>query len=87
LVFRHDALENARQGFQGKEYWMNWDQIKGKWTQYKGKAKEQWGNLTDDDLTKIEGNRDQLAGKIQEQYGVAKEEAERQIDEWSKSVS
>jgi uncharacterized protein YjbJ (UPF0337 family) len=66
---------------------MNWDQIKGKWTQYKGKAKEQWGDLTDDDLTKVEGNRDQLVGKIQEQYGVAKEEAERQIDEWSKSVS
>lgn len=66
---------------------MNWDQIKGKWTQYKGKAKEQWGNLTDDDLTKVEGNRDQLVGKIQEKYGVAKDEAERQIDEWSKSVS
>jgi uncharacterized protein YjbJ (UPF0337 family) len=65
---------------------MNWDQIKGKWTQYKGKAKEQWGDLTDDDLTKVEGNRDQLVGKIQEQYGVAKEEAERQIDEWSRSV-
>lgn len=65
---------------------MNWDQIKGKWTQYKGKAKEKWGDLTDDDLDRAEGRRDQLAGKVQEKYGVAKEEAERQVDEWSKSL-
>lgn len=66
---------------------MNWDQIKGKWTQFKGKAKEQWGNLTDDDLDRIEGNRDQLLGRIQERYGIAKEEAERQVDDWSRSIS
>jgi uncharacterized protein YjbJ (UPF0337 family) len=65
---------------------MNWDQIKGQWTQYKGKAKEKWGDLTDDDLDRAEGQRDQLAGKIQEKYGIAKEEAERQVDEWSKSI-
>ncbi|PAQ12379.1 CsbD family protein [Mesorhizobium temperatum] len=61
---------------------MNWDQIKGKWTQFKGKAKEQWGDLTDDDLDRAEGKRDQLAGRVQERYGIAKEEAERQVDEW-----
>ncbi len=66
---------------------MNWDQIKGQWTQNKGKAKEQWGELTDDDLDRAAGNRDQLVGKIQEKYGVAKEEAERQVDEWSESLS
>lgn len=65
---------------------MNWDQIKGKWTQFRGKAKEQWGDLTDDDLDRIEGNRDQLLGRIQERYGIAKEEAERQVDNWSRSI-
>ncbi len=70
-----------------QEEFMNWDQIKGKWTQYKGQAREKWGDLTDDDLDRAQGNREQLAGKIQEKYGVAKEEAERQVDEWSKSLN
>ena len=61
---------------------MNWDQIEGKWMQFKGNAKNQWGKLTDDDLDQIDGNKDILAGKIQEQYGIEKEEAHRQIDEW-----
>jgi uncharacterized protein YjbJ (UPF0337 family) len=65
---------------------VNWDQIKGKWTQFKGKAREQWGDLTDDDLKKAKGNREQLAGLIQERYGIAKEEAERQVDEWSRKM-
>ncbi|MEX0758030.1 MAG: CsbD family protein [Tistlia sp.] len=63
---------------------MNWDQIKGKWTQMKGMAREQWGDLTDDDLERAAGDRDQLIGRIQERYGIAKEEAERQVDDWSK---
>jgi uncharacterized protein YjbJ (UPF0337 family) len=61
---------------------MNWDQIKGQWMQFKGKAKEQWGDLTDDDLDRAEGSRDQLIGRIQERYGIAKEEAEREVDAW-----
>lgn len=65
---------------------MNWDQIKGKWTQFKGKARERWGDLTDDDLDRAAGNRDQLVGKIQERYGIAKEEAQRQVDEWTRRV-
>lgn len=65
---------------------MNWDQIKGKWTQFKGNAKQQWGELTDDDLDKAEGHKDVLAGRIQERYGIEKEEAERQIDEWSAAL-
>jgi uncharacterized protein YjbJ (UPF0337 family) len=69
-----------------KEHNVNWDQIKGKWKQLKGKAREQWGDLTDDDLDKVEGNREQLAGRIQERYGIAKEEAERQVDEWSRRM-
>jgi uncharacterized protein YjbJ (UPF0337 family) len=61
---------------------MNWDIIKGNWKQFRGKVKETWGNLTDDELDKIGGNRDQLAGKIQERYGIAKDEAERQVRDW-----
>jgi uncharacterized protein YjbJ (UPF0337 family) len=66
---------------------MNWEQVEGKWKQYSGKAKEKWGKLTDDDLTMIRGKRDQLAGKIQERYGIAKEAAEAQIDEFSRSLN
>lgn len=65
---------------------MNWDQIKGQWKQFSGSAKERWGKLTDDDLAQINGRRDVLAGKIQECYGIGKEEAERQIDEFSNEV-
>lgn len=58
---------------------MNWDQIAGNWKQAKGKVREQWGKLTDDELTRIEGKRDQLVGAIQKRYGIAKEEAEKQV--------
>jgi uncharacterized protein YjbJ (UPF0337 family) len=61
---------------------MNWDQVEGKWKQFKGKAKEKWGKLTDDDLDVIAGKRDQLAGQLQVRYGIAKDEAERQISEF-----
>ncbi|MEQ8952070.1 CsbD family protein [Parvibaculum sp.] len=61
---------------------MNWDQIEGNWTQMKGKVKETWGDLTDSDLSKIEGKRDRLAGAIQERYGKQKEDAEKEIDTW-----
>ena len=63
---------------------MNWDQIKGSWKQVSGKFKEKWGNLTDDDLNVIGGKRDQLEGKIQERYGIQKDAARKQIDEWAK---
>jgi uncharacterized protein YjbJ (UPF0337 family) len=65
---------------------MNWDQIEGKWKQYKGRVKEKWGKLTDDDLDVINGKRQQLVGKIQERYGSAKEAAEQQADEFVKSL-
>ncbi len=61
---------------------MNWDQIAGNWKQLKGRAKEQWARLTDDDLTFINGKRDQLVGRVQERYGIAKDEAERQVKDW-----
>ena len=58
---------------------MDWEQTKGRWNQMKGVVKKQWGKLTDDDLSVIDGQRDQLVGKIQERYGIAKEEAEEQV--------
>lgn len=63
---------------------MNWDQIEGKWKQAKGAMKQQWGKLTDDDLDTIQGKRDQLVGRLQERYGIAKEEAQKQADDWYK---
>jgi uncharacterized protein YjbJ (UPF0337 family) len=59
---------------------MNTDVLKGKWKQLRGEAKKWWGELTDDDLDKIAGDRDKLVGVIQERYGYAKEEAEREVD-------
>lgn len=61
---------------------MNWNRVEGNWKQLKGSVKEQWGRLTDDDIDVIAGQREQLAGRIQEAYGVARDEAERQIDDW-----
>ena len=61
---------------------MNDDILKGKWAQLKGRVKEQWGKLTDDDLTAINGRRDQLEGKIQERYGLAKDQVKKDIDAW-----
>jgi uncharacterized protein YjbJ (UPF0337 family) len=65
---------------------MNWDQVEGKWKQYKGHVKEKWGKLTDDDLDVIDGKRQQLVGKIQEHYGLAKDAAEKQADEFVKAL-
>lgn len=61
---------------------MNWDQIKGNWAQFKGQVKQRWGDLSDDDLTRAEGDRDVLVGRIQERYGIARDEAERQVRDW-----
>jgi uncharacterized protein YjbJ (UPF0337 family) len=58
---------------------MNWDRIKGNWKKLAGRAKEKWGKLTDDDWQVIAGKRDQLLGKLQERYGIAREEAEREV--------
>ena len=65
---------------------MNEDRIKGQWKQLTGKLKAQWGKLTDDDLTIADGNSEYLAGKIQERYGIAKEEAEKQIKDFGRNL-
>jgi uncharacterized protein YjbJ (UPF0337 family) len=65
---------------------MNWDQISGGWKQFKGKAKEKWGKLTDDEIDVAAGKRDQLVGKVQQRYGITKEEAEKQVDDWGRDL-
>ena len=65
---------------------MNWDRIEGNWKQFSGKAKEQWGKLTDDDLVKIAGKREQLEGLLQQRYGYKKDKVKEEIDSWSQGM-
>lgn len=65
---------------------MDWDRIEGNWKQFTGKVKEKWGDLTDDDLTKINGKRDQLEGVLQQRYGYAKDKAREEVDTWSREI-
>jgi uncharacterized protein YjbJ (UPF0337 family) len=65
---------------------MNWDRIKGNWRQVKGDVQQRWGELTNDDLDVIEGEREKLIGRIQERYGIARDEAEEEIDHWARSL-
>lgn len=65
---------------------MNWDIIEGKWEKFKGEAQIQWGELTDDELEVISGNKTKLAGKIQEKYGYSKERAEEAAEEWKDAL-
>jgi uncharacterized protein YjbJ (UPF0337 family) len=66
---------------------MNWDQVEGKWKQMKGSVKTRWGKLTDDDLDTISGQKDKLVGSIQERYGIQKEEAQQQVDDWNTTLA
>jgi uncharacterized protein YjbJ (UPF0337 family) len=61
---------------------MNWNVIEGRWSQMKGELRNQWAKLTDDDLENVAAKKDKLVGMLQERYGIMKDEAERQIDEW-----
>lgn len=61
---------------------MNWDQVQGGWKQFKGKMRSQWGELTDDELDKASGDREQFEGLLQQKYGKTKEEARRDVDQW-----
>lgn len=62
---------------------MNWNRIEGNWKQMVGRAREKWGELTQDELDQVDGNRERLAGLLQERYGIAQDEANRRIDEWA----
>jgi uncharacterized protein YjbJ (UPF0337 family) len=65
---------------------MDWNRVEGNWKQLKGRAKQQWGKLTDDDLTAVAGRREELAGKVQHRYGLAKDLAQKQVDEWARKA-
>jgi uncharacterized protein YjbJ (UPF0337 family) len=73
---------NVAAPLKRKESAMDWNRIEGNWKQFKGKIKEQWGHLTDDDLDKIAGKREQLEGKIQEHAGIGKDAVRKQVDDW-----
>jgi uncharacterized protein YjbJ (UPF0337 family) len=61
---------------------MDWNRVEGNWKQIKGKSKEQWGKLTDDDLDEVNGRKEQLEGTIQERYGIEKDRVKKDIDDW-----
>ena len=63
---------------------MNSDQFEGKWKQLKGQVKQRWGKLTDDDITALKGKKNELIGRIQERYGISKEQAEQETEEWAR---
>jgi uncharacterized protein YjbJ (UPF0337 family) len=65
---------------------MNWDRVEGNWKQFAGKAREKWGKLTDNDWTTVAGKKEQLVGKIQERYGIKRDEAQKQADEWAQAL-
>ena len=65
---------------------MNWDRIEGNWKQVMGKAREKWGKLSNDDIEVVGGRRDQLVGRIQERYGIARDVAQHQVDEWAAAL-
>ena len=65
---------------------MNQPWMKGKWNEVKGKARERWGKLTDDDVDRVEGEREQLLGAVQQRYGRSREEVEQELDAWEKAV-
>lgn len=65
---------------------MNWDRVEGSWKQFTGKVRENWGKLTDDDIAVVDGTEERLIGRIQERYGVAKDEAQRQVKNWANSL-
>jgi uncharacterized protein YjbJ (UPF0337 family) len=66
---------------------MNEDTLKGQWNQLKGSLKQQWGRLTDDDIAQLDGTKDKIIGKLQERYGIARDEAEREWDHWQANSS
>jgi len=65
---------------------MNWDRIEGNWKQFTGKIREKWGDLSDSDLEKINGRRDQLEGILQERYGIGRDIAKKNVDDWLKAL-
>lgn len=85
-LFSAAALTLWQARCKQQENTVNWDQIEGNWKQLKGKARQQWGKLTDDEIDQVAGKRDELVGRVQERYGIAREEAERQVKSWEQGI-
>jgi uncharacterized protein YjbJ (UPF0337 family) len=84
---RHDACSSPSHVDDERRRWiMNWDQIEGNWKKLQGRARERWGDITDDDLQRVKGKKDQLIGKLQEKRGMARDEAEREVESWANSL-
>lgn len=66
---------------------MNWDRIEGNWKQFRGQVKQRWAKLSDDDLDRIDGKRDQLEGELQESYGIGQDEAKKEVDQFCRTCS
>jgi uncharacterized protein YjbJ (UPF0337 family) len=81
-MLRNDAGERRLSILKAGRQSMHWDQIQVNWMQFKGKVRDNWVKLTDEDLTRIGGRRSELAGRLQARYGFAKAEAEREIEAW-----
>jgi uncharacterized protein YjbJ (UPF0337 family) len=82
----HRLCANAEKQTERGGKIVNWDQIKGNWKQFKGKARQKWGKLTDDELDMMEGKREELIGKVQEKYGITREQAEKDVNEFGTSL-
>jgi uncharacterized protein YjbJ (UPF0337 family) len=83
----HFCCDRLVSASSAQEETMNDDTMKGQWTQFKGRVREKWGKLTDDDLDQIQGKSEQLIGRLQERYGWAREDAQREVDTWMKGHS
>jgi uncharacterized protein YjbJ (UPF0337 family) len=81
-----NILTSASLARRTTECVMDWNRLEGNWKQFKGRAKEKWGRLTDDDLDVINGRQDQLEGKLQERYGLAKDQAKKDVEAWFRSL-
>jgi uncharacterized protein YjbJ (UPF0337 family) len=85
----HLSAEGSRElcvSFDKETRTMNWDQIKGEWKEAKGKLRSKWAKLTDDDMENIAGKKDVLVGRLQQHYGLKKEQAERDVDDYLKTI-
>jgi uncharacterized protein YjbJ (UPF0337 family) len=79
----HPCVTSFHHKSEGEDV-MNWDQVQGNWLQAKGKVKQQWAKLTDDDITRINGKQEELLGLLQQRYGYAKEQAQKEVENWIK---
>jgi len=88
FVFRSEQIKLVNvSAINHVEQIMDWNRIEGNWKQAKGKVREKWGQLTDDDLAQINGKRDQLEGKIQQRYGLARDMVRKDVDDWLNTIN